>query len=213
MTLKWKHENKTKTTGNRAIWFVYRTDTKVHGFSLVKRTHKNLLETNRYFALMSYCNTISPSNNAFSILRFSLAGKRRVHVLIFSLHWLIKKIKEHLLKSFFKVIRKWLYRLPRVRESGFRNTRKFCWWNPESRKICLPCLESWALESRIQLKECKILLKIGMQNPSSTDKDCDPVLGIRNSWCGIKNPRLFTIYMGKPVSPRFKQIVPKIQDW
>ena len=30
------------------------------------------------------CNTIDNSNYAFSILGFSLAGKRRVHVLIFS---------------------------------------------------------------------------------------------------------------------------------
>ena len=45
---------------------------------------ENFLEINRYFALTSYCNTIGQSNNAFSILGFSLAGKRRVHVLIFS---------------------------------------------------------------------------------------------------------------------------------
>ena len=40
---------------------------------------KNFLE----IALTSYCNTIGQSNNAFSILGFSLAGKRRVHVLFF----------------------------------------------------------------------------------------------------------------------------------
>ena len=44
----------------------------------------NFQEINRYFALTSYCNTIGQSNYAFSILRFSLAGKRKVHVLIFS---------------------------------------------------------------------------------------------------------------------------------
>ena len=41
----------------------------------------------------------------------------------------------------------------------------------------MPSLESWALESGMQLKETGILLKIGIQNPSSTDKDCDPVPG------------------------------------
>ena len=41
---------------------------------------KNFLE----IALTSYCNTIGQSNNAFSILGFFLAGKRRVHVLFFS---------------------------------------------------------------------------------------------------------------------------------
>ena len=45
---------------------------------------ENLLEINQYFALMSYCNMIGQSNNAFSILGFSLVGKRRGHVLIFS---------------------------------------------------------------------------------------------------------------------------------
>ena len=44
----------------------------------------SILEINRYLALTSYCNTIGQSNNALSILGFSLAGKRRVHVLIFS---------------------------------------------------------------------------------------------------------------------------------
>ena len=44
----------------------------------------NFLEINRYFTLTSYCNTIGQSNNAFSILEFSLAGKRGGHVLIFS---------------------------------------------------------------------------------------------------------------------------------
>ena len=93
MTLKWKRANKTETTneGNRATWLVYRTDTDADGFWLVKRTFgwknfmpENFLEINRYFALTSYCNTIVQSNNAFSMLGFSLAGKRRVHVLIFS---------------------------------------------------------------------------------------------------------------------------------
>ena len=45
---------------------------------------ENFLEINRYFALTSYCNTIGQSNNAFSILGFSLAGNRRGHALIFS---------------------------------------------------------------------------------------------------------------------------------
>ena len=31
--------------------------------------------------------------------------------------------------------------------------------------------ESWALESKIKLKESGILLTIGIQNPSSTDKE------------------------------------------
>ena len=45
---------------------------------------KNFPEINRYFALTLYCNTIGQSNNAISLLGFSLEGKRRVHALIFS---------------------------------------------------------------------------------------------------------------------------------
>ena len=82
---------KQQKNGNRANWLVYRTDTNAGGFWLVKGTlgwknfmPKNLLEINQYFALTSYCNMIGQSNNAFSILGFSLVGKRRGHVLIFS---------------------------------------------------------------------------------------------------------------------------------
>ena len=66
---------------------------------------ENFLEINQYFALTSYCNTIGQSNNAFSILGFSLAGKRTGHFLSF--HPLADKTNnEHLLKPFFKVIQK-----------------------------------------------------------------------------------------------------------
>ena len=106
--IKQKHQ----TNGNRAIWLVYRTDTKARGFWLVKRTlgwkklhAENFLEIKRYFGLTSYCNTIGQSSNAFSALGFSLAGKRRVQDLIFSA--LADKTKsEHLPKPIFKVIRK-----------------------------------------------------------------------------------------------------------
>ena len=84
-------KQKQQTNGNRALWLVCRTDTNARGFWLVKRTlgwknfmAENFLEINGYFALTSYCNTIGQSNNAFSILGFSLGGKRRGRVLIFS---------------------------------------------------------------------------------------------------------------------------------
>ena len=47
-----------------------------------------------------------------------------------------------------------------VRESGFWNWRNFCLWN----------LESWALESGIQLKESGILLRIGIQSKVPLEK-------------------------------------------
>ena len=67
-----------------------------------------------------------------------------------------------------------------VRVSGFQKTwdETFCVWN----------LESWAFESGIQLKESRIPLTIEIQNPSSTDKDWNPVPGIQNpklSWISL----------------------------
>ena len=46
-------------------------------------------------------------------------------------------------------------RSPHARESGFRIPGKFCLWN-------------------LELKESGILLKIGIQNPSSTDNERNP---------------------------------------
>ena len=48
--------------------------------------------------------------------------------------------------------------------------------------------ESWDLESRIQLKESGIALTIGIQSPTCTDKDWNPVHGIRNPPRGVQNP-------------------------
>ena len=46
----------------------------------------------------------------------------------------------------------------------FRNAANFCrLWNPES----------WALKSGKQLKESGISLSIGIQNPSSSDKESE----------------------------------------
>ena len=64
----------------RFDWFFERIQTRVAFGSLPD----NFLEINRYFALTKYCKTIGQSNNAFSILGFSLAGKQGGHLLIFS---------------------------------------------------------------------------------------------------------------------------------
>ena len=65
---------------------------------------KNFLEINRYLALTSYCDTIGQSNNTFSILGFSLAGKRKRQCFDLFIHWLIKQIsntyRNHFSKSY-----------------------------------------------------------------------------------------------------------------
>ena len=42
----------------------------------------------------------------------------------------------------------------------------------------------------LQLKESRILLTTGIQNPSASDKYCNQEPGIRNPRCEIQNPRL-----------------------
>ena len=88
MTLKWKRANKTEKTNETEIEqydrFVERIQTLVAFDWLSERLGEktphaeNVLEISRYFTLTSCCNTIGQSNNAFPILGFSLAGKRRV---------------------------------------------------------------------------------------------------------------------------------------
>ena len=72
---------------------------------------------------------------------------------------------------------------------GIRNLRKFCLWNAES----------LVLESGIQLKESRIPLMIGTQNPSSSDKDWNLVPGIWNPQCEIQNPRLSWIPLRRAI--------------
>ena len=59
-------------------------------------------------------------------------------------------------------------------------------WNPESFQVLLCNLESWPLESRIQLKEFGIKVRIGIQNPSSTDEESGFQV---NPWHGIQSLR------------------------
>ena len=62
-------------------------------------------------------------------------------------------------------------RSPHVRESGFRDPRNSCFWNPKSGKFLLVELKYWALDSEIQLKIPGIPLTIGIRNPSSGDRE------------------------------------------
>ena len=105
-----QNRNNKRTEIERFDWFIERIQTQLAFGWLSERSAKktscpkNFLE----IALTSYCNTIGQSNNAFSILGFSLAGKRRV--LVFSFQPLADKTNnEHLPKPFFKDRRKSLY--------------------------------------------------------------------------------------------------------
>ena len=95
LEMKTREQNRKnkRTEIERFDWFIERIQTHLAFGWLSERSAektscpKNFLE----IVLTSYCNRIGQSNNAFSILGFSLAGKGRGHVLIF-IHWLIKQI-------------------------------------------------------------------------------------------------------------------------
>ena len=86
MKTREQNKNNKETEIKRFDWFIERIQTRLAFGWLSERSDektsslKNFLE----IALTSYCNTIGQANNTFSILGFSLAGKRRVHVLFFS---------------------------------------------------------------------------------------------------------------------------------
>ena len=75
-------------------------------------------------------------------------------------------------------------------ESWNRNPRKLCERNPEF---------SGALESEMQLNEFGIPLTTEIQNPTSTDKDWNPVPGIRNprAWNPESKTLLHSLTWGK----------------
>ena len=109
----WNEQTRTKQNNKRKEierfdWFIERIQTCMAFDWLKKRSGEiktfmpeNFPEINWYFALTSYCNTIGQSNNVVCILGFSLAGKRRVHVLIFD-----KTNNEHLAETIFRGHRK-----------------------------------------------------------------------------------------------------------
>ena len=103
-----KKQNNKRKEIERFDWFIERIQTGMAFGWLRKRSGEiktfmleNFPEINWYFALTSYCNTIGQSNNVVCILGFSLAGKRRVHVLIFD-----KTNNEHLAETIFQGHRK-----------------------------------------------------------------------------------------------------------
>ena len=73
LEMKTREQNRNNKRVETAIWLV---QTRVAFGWLSEHSGeknfipKNFLEINRYFALMSYCNTIGQSNYAFSILGF-----------------------------------------------------------------------------------------------------------------------------------------------
>ena len=87
---------------------------------------QNFPEINRYFSLTSYCNMIGQSNNAFSILGFSLVGNcQNKEAMFWSFPPLADRTNnKHLLQPFVKVIQKSLY-LDNMVECNVLNLTKY----------------------------------------------------------------------------------------
>ena len=84
-----QNKNNKQMEIERSDWLIKWILLRVAFDWLLKRTLDQKTSCPRNFLklvdtiLTSYCNTVGQSNKAFSTLRFSLAGKKRVHVLIF----------------------------------------------------------------------------------------------------------------------------------
>ena len=81
-----QNKNNKRTEREQFDQLMGRIQTRVAFGWLSERSGEKTLcpRTFQKSTLTSYCKTISQSNNALSILGFSLAGKRRVHVFTFS---------------------------------------------------------------------------------------------------------------------------------
>ena len=82
---------------------------------------------------------------------------------------------------------------PHVRKSGFRSLRNFSRGIQNPGKILLVESAILGFGIRLKLKESRIPLETGIQNPSSTDKDWDPLPGIPNPRHTMQNPRLYIL--------------------
>ena len=95
----WNGNARTKqrqqTNGDRAIWLVYRTDTNVPGFWLVKRTFgwKNFmpeeLSRNRFDVILQHDWSIE---QCLLHIRVFFGGKTKSPCFVLFIHWLIKQI-------------------------------------------------------------------------------------------------------------------------
>ena len=125
MTLNWKRANKTEITykRNRAIWLVYRTDTKMcvaFGWlsehsgdkTLCPRTFYKSIDTSLWrHTATRLANLTMPSPYK------GFLSRENEEAMLWSFHPLAHKTNnEHLLNEFFKIIRKSLYLEEYMRE-------------------------------------------------------------------------------------------------
>ena len=105
-------KQKQQTNESRAIWLVYRTDSKGRGFRLVKRRVKKLhareLSRNQpilWFDVMQQQDL--PIEQCLLHIRVFFGRKTKRPCFNLFIHWLIKQITNTCIpKPFFKVIRK-----------------------------------------------------------------------------------------------------------
>ena len=102
-------KQKQQTKENRAIWLVYRTDTKERGFWLVKRRVKKLhaRELSRNQPILRFDVKQQhdlPFEQCLPHIRVFFGGKTKMPCFNLFIHWLIKQImnsyRNHFLRSY-----------------------------------------------------------------------------------------------------------------
>ena len=105
--------------------------------------------------------------------------------------WIIQNTKRILSRRKKKTLIRFMS--PYLRESGFRNPRKFCLWNQESRKFLFVESEILGFRKRNTAQGIRNPLMIAIGNPLPNfhwQRIWNPVSGIRNPRRGIQNLRL-----------------------
>ena len=105
--------------------------------------------------------------------------------------WIIQNTKRILSRRKKKTLIRFMS--PYLRESGFRNPRKFCLWNQESRKFLFVESEILGFGKRNTAQGIRNPLMIAIGNPLPNFhwlRIWNPVSGIRNPRRGIQNLRL-----------------------
>ena len=160
-----QNRNKKRAEIKRFDWFIERIQTHLpFGWLSERTTEKTSCPQNVLkIASKSYCNRIGQSKNAFSILGFSLAGKRRVHAcFVFFIHWLLK-LSETIFQGHTKLVL-----------TAFRNSWAAFWFPIKAQDMLIP-KQTWERQWLCCWKTRKILkverfrraqnLLTGLRNP------------------------------------------------
>ena len=115
--------------------------------------------------------------------------------------WIIQNTKRILSRRKKKTLSRFMS--PHLRNSGFWNPRKFCWWNPESRKLFFVELEILGFGKRNTAQGIRNPLMIaiaGIHSTTSADKES----GIQYLESRIPDCLGFHYYLGRFINDIYR---------